>query len=395
MINGKNIGKVFPTRTTNMEPLMPSLDKELFALSSEIAEKIGGLREKLHPTTTKEVASVLVDMNSYYSNLIEGHHTYPRDIERALNSDFSSNPTERDKQLLGLAHAKTEKQILEGIKPERVFTPEFILSIHKTFYDFLPEEMRISKSESGKEYPIIAGVLRDFEVSVGSHQPPLSTSLPAFLKRFCDFYKSLSRGETLIAAAASHHRLTWIHPFGDGNGRTTRLFSTALLRAYDFDANGIWSMSRGLARKKSEYYKFLSLADADRQNDRDGRGTLTNKGLCDFCRFYLEVMRDQMEFMLSLLRLEKIIDRYARLLRETFPKNSELYTRIIREIWISGEMPRGKASQITEMSERTSRTILSKLEKRKFIKSDTPKSPVKIRITTDISEEIFPNLFIG
>ncbi len=209
------------------------------------------------------------------------------------------------------------------------------------------------------------------------------------------FVSSASSMVEALAAAASHHRLTWIHPFGDGNGRTTRLFSTALLRAYDLDANGIWSMSRGLARKKSEYYKFLSLADADRQNDRDGRGTLTNKGLCDFCRFYLEVMRDQMEFMLSLLRLEKIIDRYARLLRETFPKNSELYTRIIREIWISGEMPRGKASQITGMSERTSRSILSELEKRKFIKSDTPKSPVKIRITTDISEEIFPNLFIG
>ncbi len=391
---GKNIGRIIPTKPSNMEPLMPSLDKGLFSLSAEIAESIGGLREKLNPITAKEVASVLVDMNSYYSNLIEGQPTYPKDIERALNSDFSSNPSEREKQFLGLAHVKTEKLILENVTPETVFTPEFILSIHKTFYDFLPEYMRVSKTETGKEYPIIAGTLRDFEVSVGEHQPPKADTLNKFLDRFCAFYKSVSRGEMLIAVAASHHRLAWIHPFGDGNGRTTRLFSTALLRAFDFDAKGIWSMSRGLARNKSDYYKFLAKADADRQGDLDGRGTLSNKGLCEFCRFYLEVMRDQMNFMLGILRLEKILERYNRFLREAFPKNSELHARIIKELWLCGEMPRGKASEITGMSERTSRNILSELEAKKFIKSDSPKTPVRISITPEISEEIFPNLFI-
>ncbi len=391
---GKNIGNFIPVGPSNMEPLMPSLDRELFSLSAGIAERIGELKGKLNPITAKEVASILAEMNSYYSNLIEGQPTYPKDIERALNNDFSSNPTEREKQLLGAAHFKTEKLILENVTPEIVFTPDFILSIHKTFYGFLPKQMHIAKTKSGDEYPIVAGALRDFEVEVGGHQPPKSDTLNAFLNRFCSFYKSISRGEVLIASAAAHHRLAWIHPFGDGNGRVTRLFSTALLRAFDFDAQGIWSMSRGLARRKSDYYKFLAKADADRQNDLDGRGTLSNKGLCEFCRFYLEVMSDQMDFMLGVLRLDKILERYEMLLHNTFPKKSELYARIIKEIWISGEIPRGKASEITGMSERTSRSILSELEAKKFIKSSSPKTPVRINITSDISEEIFPNLYI-
>lgn len=66
-----------------MEPMMPRVTPELISLSGAIRERIGGLKEKLHPITAKAVSAVVADMNSYYSNLIEGHHTYPKDIENA------------------------------------------------------------------------------------------------------------------------------------------------------------------------------------------------------------------------------------------------------------------------------------------------------------------------
>ena len=100
MTIGKNIGKVIPMKVSSMEPMMPRVTPELISLSGAIRERIGGLKEKLHPITAKAVSAVVADMNSYYSNLIEGHHTYPKDIERALQNDFSSNPQERNKQLL-------------------------------------------------------------------------------------------------------------------------------------------------------------------------------------------------------------------------------------------------------------------------------------------------------
>ena len=60
---------------------------------------------------------------------------------------------------------------------------------------------------------------------------PSSKKLGEFLKHFADFYGPLvtTKPDSLIAAAAAHHRLTWIHPFLDGNGRVARLFTHAWL----------------------------------------------------------------------------------------------------------------------------------------------------------------------
>lgn len=395
MAIGKNIGKVIPMKVSSMEPMMPRVTPELISLSGAIRERIGGLKEKLHPITAKAVSAVVADMNSYYSNLIEGHHTYPKDIERALQNDFSSNLQERDKQLLGLAHVKTENAILSSATEENIFTPGTLLKIHETFYANLPESMRLSKSQSGKEYQIIPGKFRNFEVAVGAHQPPASKSLEKFIARFCEAYKNIPIGEILIAAAASHHRLAWIHPFGDGNGRVVRIFTSSLLKAYGLNGGGIWSISRGLARNRSQYYAKLAIADQDRQGDLDGRGTLSERSLVEFCEFFLSTMLDQMDFMLGILKLDSVISRYARLMHEVFPKKSELCLRIIKELWTFGETPRGKICEITGMSERASRAILSELESKGFVKSDSLKTPVHINISADISEQIFPNLFIG
>ena len=395
MTIGKNIGKVIPMKVSSMEPMMPRVTPELISLSGAIRERIGGLKEKLHPITAKAVSAVVADMNSYYSNLIEGHHTYPKDIERALQNDFSSNLQERDKQLLGLAHVKTENAILSSATEENIFTPGTLLKIHETFYANLPESMRLSKSQSGKEYQIIPGKFRNFEVAVGAHQPPASKSLEKFIARFCEAYKNIPIGEILIAAAASHHRLAWIHPFGDGNGRVVRIFTSSLLKAYGLNGGGIWSISRGLARNRSQYYAKLAIADQDRQGDLDGRGTLSERSLIEFCEFFLSTMLDQMDFMLGIPKLDSVISRYARLMHEVFPKKSELCLRIIKELWTFGETPRGKICEITGMSERASRAILSELESKGFVKSDSLKTPVHINISADISEQIFPNLFIG
>ncbi len=395
MTIGKNIGKVIPMKVSSMEPMMPRVTPELISLSGAIRERIGGLKEKLHPITAKAVSAVVADMNSYYSNLIEGHHTYPKDIERALQNDFSSNLQERDKQLLGLAHVKTENAILSSATEENIFTPGTLLKIHETFYANLPESMRLSKSQSGKEYQIIPGKFRNFEVAMGAHQPPASKSLEKFISRFCEAYKNIPIGEILVAAAASHHRLAWIHPFGDGNDRVVRIFTSSLLKAYGLNGGGIWSISRGLARNRSQYYAKLAIADQGRQGDLDGRGTLSERGLVEFCEFFLSTMLDQMDFMLGILKLDSVISRYARLMHEVFPKKSELCLRIIKELWTFGETPRGKICEITGMSERASRAILSELESKGFVKSDSLKTPVHINISADISEQIFPNLFIG
>jgi len=67
------------------------------------------------------------------------------------------------------------------------------------------------------------------------------------------------REQLIVGIACSHHRLTWVHPFIDGNGRTARLHSHLLLHSLGL-TEGLWSPMRGLARTRDQYYARLNNA---------------------------------------------------------------------------------------------------------------------------------------
>src|ERR1019366_8555223 len=92
--------------------------------------------------------------------------------------------------------------------------------------------------------------------------------------------------ESIISTAAAHHRLVWIHPFMDRNGRIARLMSHAMMLDM-LDTGAVWSVARGLARSVQEYKRLLSNCDAPRRNDLDGRGALSEEALAEFTHFFL------------------------------------------------------------------------------------------------------------
>src|SRR6266436_8579778 len=97
-------GKLFD-HASDMEPLLPDEQAgSLETASLELIRQSARLGGALHPITRNSVVELVRSMNSYYSNLIEGHRTTPRDIEAALKRDFSSNPKQRALQLEHLAH---------------------------------------------------------------------------------------------------------------------------------------------------------------------------------------------------------------------------------------------------------------------------------------------------
>ena len=279
------------TRINQMEPMFPDYTRvpNLSELVIEVIRKSSALSSTLHPVTRQGVVELVRSMNSYYSNQIEGHHTHPADIEKALAKDYSHEPAKRAMQMESASHIEVQRLIEHRLKEEpriNICSTEFLCWIHKEFYDRLPEEFLFVASKDGKK-EIIPGELRKDEITVGRHIAPASSSLPSFLERFNEVYGNTRLGqiEQIVAAAASHHRLAWIHPFLDGNGRVTRLFSHAYLIKTRIDGHGLWTASRGLARNRDAYMAALAGADEHRQGDLDGRGNLSNKGLLNFLRF--------------------------------------------------------------------------------------------------------------
>ncbi|WP_395752409.1 Fic family protein [Prosthecobacter sp.] len=387
-----------------MEPLLPaSRLSELAELSCEILRCSNRLLEYIPSHTARRgIAHLVRGMNSYYSNLIEGHKTLPRDIESALQSDFSDKPTERDNQHLAAAHIQVEELMRERLlhEPEwSIHSPEFICWVHREFYQRLPDHLQFTETHRGRQQRLQPGVLRDHEVTVGAHQPPASSALPEFMRRFEQFYssKTLPATSQLMALAAGHHRLAWIHPFGDGNGRVARLHSHAWLIRCQADAGGLWTISRGLARQRQGYYLHLRTADQQRQGDFDGRGNLSDRGLAEFCVFFLRSMLDQIEFMSELLQLPALVSRIEAHLHlhhgDWSLKKREQAARVLREGLIVDEIERGRVSQLAGISDTTARGLIHRLMDEGFMTSTTPKGPLRLRFSTKVLETWFPKLY--
>src|SRR5918994_308346 len=93
------------------------IPRVLADLMAEIQQQAAGLGRDLHPDSAAELAEFVRVMNCYYSNLIEGHNTRPRDIERALRSDYSRDPERRKLQLEAVAHIHVQSLIDRGQDP--------------------------------------------------------------------------------------------------------------------------------------------------------------------------------------------------------------------------------------------------------------------------------------
>jgi Fic family protein len=381
-----------------MEPLVPSENKELTDLATDLVAKASGLAARLSPALRTSVGDLVRSMNCYYSNLIENHNTTLIDIDRALKEDFSKEPEKRNLQLEAKAHIEVQEMIDRGQGPSSAFTTEFILWLHREFYSRIPEEMWwVENPQTNERIKMTPGELRARHVQVGLHIPPDAAELSDFLNRFCEAYtaKHLSKIDHIISVATSHHRLAWIHPFLDGNGRVARLFSHALLRELGVGSE-LWSVSRGLARSVAQYKAALQAADEPRRGDLDGRGNLTEAGLVAFCRFFLTTCVDQIDFMGQLLEPSELMNRM-----EIWTKEEIGAKRLSKGSWpilqlavMQGEFKRGDAADITGYAERQARTVLNQLIDKGYLVSPTTRSPVRLGFPPDAVDRWFPRLYL-
>ena len=398
---GKNMGRRLYDHPSDMEPLVPEdRDGKLAQLGLEVIRRADRLRGVLHPITRRGVVDLVRSMNSYYSNLIEGHRTRPTDIDSALRHEFTGDAKQRGLQQLHWAHVETQRWMesaVAGLKAEEICGAEFLCGVHREFYQRLPEALRRVEDARGKWHAVAAGEVRAAPVTVGIHAAPAHEELGKFLRRFANFYGPLVQPtpQGLVAAAAAHHRLAWIHPFLDGNGRVTRLFTQAWLQRADAAADGLWTLARGFARRQQDYKSRLAGADERRLNDFDGRGYLSERRLAEFCEFTLTTALDQLDFMRELLDLDGMQRRilgYAerRTAAADLPTGAAL---VLREIFLRGEIPRGEAARVIGVSARTAQTVTGTLLSEGLVLSNSAKGPLRLGFPAGAAASYFPNLF--
>ena len=387
--------RIEPTR---LEETPEAIADVIAALSSASA----ALGARLHPATAANLSDLVRLMNCYYSNLIEGHNTRPRDIARALVGDLDEDEGRRNLQIEAAAHVRVQEKIdrlgADGRLPEPA-SRDFVRWLHAEFYRDAPEAM-LSIRSADAEFRMVPGEWRsapEHDVAVGRHIPPSSRSVERFMAHFEWRYRFEGTGPAArtLAMAAAHHRLNYIHPFPDGNGRVSRLMSHAMALKAGIGAHGLWSVSRGLARgldSRREYKTWMDRADTPRQGDLDGRGNLSRSALVDFTFWFLKVCLDQVTFMGELFDLDNLDARLARHVERSDRLKPEA-ARLLRETLVRGRIDRGEASRITGLPERTARRVLRDMVGAGLLASATPKGPVSLRFPVDALEGLFPRLY--
>jgi Fic family protein len=391
-----------------LAPFIPSdraleqsnLQDNSFELNKQSA-KLTGQLSPLSLATLEEYMGVI---NSYYSNLIEGHATKPYEIRAAQRGDYSSDPAKRDLQEESLAHLAVQ-QWIRDLNPDldTIFSPEFIQALHLQFYQHVPESLWEIKDRQGNAVDkVVPGAWRGRVVEVGKHIAPEPETVNDLMVGFCETYhpKNFRGDAKLIAIMAAHHRFAWIHPFADGNGRVGRLLTDMALKAVGLESYGAWCLSRGLAKTANNYKNLLAIADGPRQGDRDGRGSLTEKGLVNFCDYMLATAVDQVAYMSDLLNLVDLrmrINRYVQA-RNDFRvpgMKNELKTQaglILHTAFIHGELQRDQALELCAMPERSARRLLSQLKSEGLLSETSSKSPLRWEIPEHAEAWYFPQL---
>lgn len=385
------------------EPLLPSA-----ARLGPLLEKAGDLSRAavaLGSSTRVrvELRKLLRSMNSYYTNKLEGEHTRPIDIEYALQARYSTNADLARRQHLAIAHIETEAyceaaidqraQAGENLLPA-LYSLQSMQWLHRKLFDGLDEKTRQLDSKT----TLVPGELRTRQVAVGIHEAPLAAALPAFLGRWGQVYGQARRGElAIVAAAAAHHRLAWIHPFLDGNGRVARLHTHLLLHAMGL-TQGLWSPLRGFARTEQSYRSLLRAADEHRRGNYDGRGNLTEQGLVNWIDYTLGVCLDQVAFMARQLDIGDMRGRIeVALLHDARRPDSGIRAEALVPLHYlfaaEVEMPRRDFKKMTSLGDRLATDLLSSLLRSGYLRTAGAYGPVSFAIPRHALRHYFPNLW--
>ena len=242
--------------------------EEITKLATEIKKKVKSLtNQSLYSYLSTNDSETLQDLKESYSSWLK---QVPKSVREKLNEDFvirftyNSNAIEGNRLTLRqTALILKDKVIPSGVRAqdynEAINGKECLDFIKKYTGDlntnFLEKINEILTKNTGVVY---GGRIRFFDVQIfgSNHIPPAHTDVKKHLLNLFKWYSAnKNKLHPFELATILHHKLAWIHPFEDGNGRTSRTVMNFILMKKGFPMFFI------PFEKREEYYKSLDVAD--------------------------------------------------------------------------------------------------------------------------------------
>lgn len=245
-------------------------------------KELGG---STHPKIFFQLKRIFHTLESIGSARIEGNNTTITDfIENNTNDNEIVNENILEIQNIEKSMSFIDDNI-ENIDIKKLFTSE----LHKHIVNGLTPP----PYGEGDKTP---GVYRNHNIGISNstHKPPDPFLIDGYMNGLFNFISdNHSSKYDLLKTAIAHHRFVWIHPFANGNGRTVRLFTYAMLVKQGFNVNlgRIVNPTAIFCNDRDLYYKFLSKAD-----------TGTKKGILEWSEYVLSGLKTEIE------KVDKLLD---------------------------------------------------------------------------------------
>ena len=289
--------------------IRPEFDSKLVDLILSLEE----LRTKHMEQTTPlplfhEIKLLFHILESIGSARIEGNNTTILDYIDTQQGESVRHSGDSIKEILNIENAL---QFIETTIHDYPLNKGYLLELHKQIVDGLPT----GNGGGGDRTP---GQFRAGQVYISNseHCPPDALTVEGYIDELLDFVKTEDSPKyDLIKIALAHHRFVWIHPFSNGNGRTVRLFTYALLLKYGFRvsiANRLINPTAIFCNNRDRYYEYLTKAD---------RGD--SAGLEEWCEYVLGGLRIELEKVYKLTEYSYLTEKILiPMLEEAFARTA-------------------------------------------------------------------------
>lgn len=328
-------------------------DDELMELILDVESMRGALNSPaLGEETIKSIQEWVKIENSIRSNKIEGNQTTYVEMKEALHGGkFPKDEFKRYKVLETTNHYRAEEFIDDFFKREKgpaFLSENLVRESHRILLENIPE-----KAE-GVPNP---GEYRKKNVRIvdSDHIPPQHLEVPALMSNLIDYCRQAKKVDFLVSAAIAHHRFAWIHPFGNGNGRSARLFTYAMLKFGGFHFNGMVSLPRAFERDKQDYYGFLAKADSG--------------DIPSWVKYFLRTLLKELGYWQTRLagrKLEESVDAFLEslLAQKRIVKNEK---KCLKIAFMVGVVSNDFLQKQLGLSRATATRMLTRLEDKKFL----------------------------
>jgi Fic family protein len=236
-----------------------------------------------HPQVFFQLKRIFHTLESIGSARIEGNNTT---IAEYIETKLEQQPTISE-GVQEIQNIEKAMQFVEEHVKDYPLNRLFVSEMHKKIVDGL------SPTKEGVRHP---GEYRERKVLINNahHLPPDCSTVERYMN---ELFKFINHADSpkydLLKTAIAHHRFAWIHPFANGNGRTVRLFTYAMLvkQGFNVEVGRILNPTAIFCNNRNNYYNHLAEAD---------KGTKT--GILSWCRYVLEGLKEEIE------KIDKLLD---------------------------------------------------------------------------------------